>query len=65
MSIWLVLLAMALVTYLLRASFLLLPPQVEGCGDVPGGAAVDVAVAMRLDSFAEGGISGHVPQLDQ
>ena len=29
MSIWLVLLAMALVTYLLRASFLLLPPQVE------------------------------------
>jgi len=29
MSIWLVLLAMAAVTYLLRASFLLLPPEVE------------------------------------
>jgi branched-subunit amino acid transport protein len=29
MSIWLVLAGMALVTYLLRASFLLLPPEVE------------------------------------
>ena len=29
MSIWPVLLGMAAVTYLLRASFLLLPPQVE------------------------------------
>src|SRR5204863_4974185 len=29
MSIWLVLAGMAIVTYLLRASFLLLPPEVE------------------------------------
>jgi branched-subunit amino acid transport protein len=29
MSIWVVLLGMAAVTYLLRASFLLLPPEVE------------------------------------
>jgi branched-subunit amino acid transport protein len=29
MSIWLVLAAMAVVTYFLRASFLLLPPEVE------------------------------------
>ena len=29
MSLWLTVLGMALVTYLLRASFLLLPPEVE------------------------------------
>ena len=45
--------------------FELLAAQIEGDAKVPGLAAVDVAVAMGFDAFAERRIAGNMPEFDQ
>ncbi len=44
--------------------FQLLPPQVESAGEIPRRAAIDVAVPMGFDLFAERGIAGDMAELD-
>ena len=42
----------------------LLPPEVEGDGEIPRCAAVHVPIPMGFDLFSQRGISGDAPKLD-
>lgn len=42
----------------------LCPAQIQGRGEIPGLAAVDIVVPMAFDLLAEGGVAGDGAELD-